>query len=914
MLVACGGGSSNNDTPPPPNQAPVPTITSPAAGATFKAGDTLTVIASASDAEDGALSASRLTWWAELHHDAHTHPFVQPTTGTGGPVTIPTRGETSDNIFYRLHLRATDSAGREVEVTRDVLPQKAQVTLATQPTGLSLTLDGPAVTAPHTFTGVVGVERDIGAADQNFNGRRYRFAGWSQGGAATQTLFTPSNNTTYTATFTDIGPVNNQPPTVSLTVAASGTVGVALPVSATAGDSDGSISQVEFFDGTTSIGVDTTAPYAISWTPTTAGARNLTARATDNGGASTTSSAIAVSVTQPVNQPPTVSVSAAATGTVGVATTVSATAADSDGTVARVEFFEGSTSIGVDTTAPYSVQWTPATQGARSLTARATDSAGASTTSAAVVVNVAAAPVNQPPSVALSATAADSDGSVTQVEFFDGATSLGVDATSPYGVSWTPGAAGTRGITARATDNQGAQTTSSVVNVNVSSGPDTQPPTVSLTAPANLADGLTGTLTITATAGDNVGVAGVLFQIDGIDIGSEDTTAPYQASLSAANFTSGQHVIRARARDAAGNLSPWSQATVRFGGSVNTPAGFTRNDTFVTGLSNATAFAQTPDGRLLVAQQGGALRVVKNGSLLTTPFLQLAVDSAGERGLIGVAVHPNFASNGWVYVYYTTTSGGVHNRISRFVASGDVSTGTETILVDLPGLSGATNHNGGAMHFGADGKLYVGVGDNANGAKAQDLNDPFGKMLRFNDDGSIPSDNPICTTAGNLACAVWARGLRNPFTFAVQPGTGRIHINDVGQGTWEEINLGAAGANYGWPQTEGPTTSAGITAPLLAYRHSDTSPAGSGPGGFFVGFAIAGGAFYPTNGTFPAAYRGNYFFADYVSGFVARVDLANGNAAYAFARGLSSPVDMRVGIDGALYVLTRGGIVRFSSP
>src|SRR5207237_6516476 len=116
------------------------------------------------------------------------------------------------------------------------------------------------------------------------------------------------------------------------------------------------------------------------------------------------------------------------------------------------------------------------------------------------------------------------------------------------------------------------------------------------------------------------------------------------------------------------------------------------------------------------------------------------------------------------------------------------------------------------------------------------------------------------TTLGVQRCAIWARGLRNPFTFAVQPGTGRIHINDVGQITWEEIDLGVAGANYGWPGSEGPDNLAsGFTAPLFAYKHSNASPAGSGPGGFFTGFAIAGGAFYPDSGNFPAAYRSSYF-------------------------------------------------------
>jgi glucose/arabinose dehydrogenase len=296
--------------------------------------------------------------------------------------------------------------------------------------------------------------------------------------------------------------------------------------------------------------------------------------------------------------------------------------------------------------------------------------------------------------------------------------------------------------------------------------------------------------------------------------------------------------------------------------------------------------------------------------------MTLSVDSTGERGLIGVTLDPNFSTNRYLYLYYTTPEGGVHNRISRFTANSlnpdIVSAGSESRIADLP-LLGATNHNGGALHFGSDGKLYVGVGDNAVGANAQDLNTPLGKMLRFNVDNtlSIPTDNPFCKTANTLKCAIWAYGLRNPYTFAVQPGTGHIHINDVGENTWEEIDFGTAGANYGWPATEGPTTAAGVTAPLFAYKHPPATPAETG---FFTGRAIAGGTFYPSIGTFPATYWGNYFFADYSSAFIGRLDVANGNAAYSFGSVSGNPVDMLVGTDGALYVLTQTGIVKFTPP
>ncbi len=445
--------------------------------------------------------------------------------------------------------------------------------------------------------------------------------------------------------------------------------------------------------------------------------------------------------------------------------------------------------------------------------------------------------------------------------------------------------------------------------------PDIDAPTVALTAPTALASNLTGTIAVSASANDNVGVTAVEFQIDGVPLGAAAASAPYATTLDTSAYPSGQHVVRARASDAAGNVSAWSSATVSFGGAVTQPAGFTRDEAWVTGLANASAFAQAPDGRLFVAEQAGTLRVVKNGALLATPFVSIAVDSNGERGLIGVALSPSFATDGFVYVYATRTAGGVHNRISRFTAAGDVAAvGSETTLVDLPPLSTATNHNGGGMRFGPDGKLYVGVGENANPPLAQDLSSPLGKLLRFNADGTIPNDNPFYATQAGLARAVWAYGLRNPFTFAFQPTSGRLHINDVGQNTWEEIDVGVAGANYGWPSSEGPDNlTAAFQAPLFTYKHSAANPPGSGPGGFFTGFAIAGGAFYPAAGAYPAGYRDQYYFADYVSQWVGRLDLVNGDA-YAFAKLSGAPVDMLVGNDGALYVLTRGNVTRISSP
>ncbi len=329
------------------------------------------------------------------------------------------------------------------------------------------------------------------------------------------------------------------------------------------------------------------------------------------------------------------------------------------------------------------------------------------------------------------------------------------------------------------------------------------------------------------------------------------------------------------------------------------PSGFA--ETLVaSGMSSPTAFAIAPDGRIFVCQQGGSLRVIENGSLLTTPFMTLSVNSSGERGLLGIAFDPSFASNNFLYVYYTTSTSPIHNRISRFTANGNVvQAGSELILADLETLS-ATNHNGGAMHFGQDGKLYIAVGENAVPSNSQTLNNRLGKMLRLNSDGTIPADNPFFNTATGNNRSIWTLGLRNPFTFAFQPGTGRMFINDVGQVTWEEVNDGIAGSNYGWPTCEGlcSPTNPNFRDPIYLYSNDAST------------CAITGGAFYnPTNATFPAQYVGKYFLADYCAGWIKYIDPTSPpgvGAATSFATGLSLPVDLQVANDGSLYYLQRG--------
>lgn len=357
-------------------------------------------------------------------------------------------------------------------------------------------------------------------------------------------------------------------------------------------------------------------------------------------------------------------------------------------------------------------------------------------------------------------------------------------------------------------------------------------------------------------------------------------------------------------------------------GAAVLPSGFT--DALVASLGGPTALAFTPDGRMLVTTQAGRLRVVQSNALVAAPALDLTgvICATSERGLLGVAVDPDFASNRFVYLYYTHNAfGACVNRVSRWVLSDANTASGEVVLVDRI-HSTAGNHNGGDLNFGKDGNLYVSVGDGGcdyaspsncgpNNDAARDRNVMVGKILRITrDPGVLPPDNPFlgagtgaCATTGSTTAGSWCReifasGLRNPFRFAFDPNAAgtRFYINDVGQATWEEIDLGAAAADYGWNVREGHCATgstsncgappAGMTNPILDYGRSD----GCG--------SITGGAFSPA-GLWPAAYDQRYFFSDYVCGriFVLNPDGLGGFTRGDFVTGLGdrSAVHLRFG-------------------
>src|SRR3954470_23188167 len=263
---------------------------------------------------------------------------------------------------------------------------------------------------------------------------------------------------------------------------------------------------------------------------------------------------------------------------------------------------------------------------------------------------------------------------------------------------------------------------------------------------------------------------------------------------------------------------------------------------FVSAGLSAPVFMTPPldDGRIFVVEQGARIRIVKNGALQTTPFLDITsrVLSGGERGLLSVAFHPNYATNHYFYVYFTTQTNG-DIRIERFTAtSADVADPATTHLILTVAHSSQSNHNGGLLTFGPDGMLYAGLGDGGGGGdplgNGQNFNALLGSLLRLDVDGGdpykIPTDNPFVGQAGKRG-EIWAKGLRNPWRYAFDGPTGRLYIADVGQDAREEVNVQAAtagGLNYGWNTMEGmscysPSTGcsqAGLTLPLLDYDHS----------------------------------------------------------------------------------------------
>ena len=326
---------------------------------------------------------------------------------------------------------------------------------------------------------------------------------------------------------------------------------------------------------------------------------------------------------------------------------------------------------------------------------------------------------------------------------------------------------------------------------------------------------------------------------------------------------------------------------------------------FIAGLSSPTAMAFTPDGRLFVTQQGGAVRIITAaGQLLSTPFLTVGVRSDEERGLLGIAIDPQFATNGFVYIFYSPNNAAV-TRVSRVTASGNlVVPSSEVTIFEYGNFSG--NHRGGDLHFGPDGLLYIATGDAGESANSQSVTSFDGKILRMNKDGTVPATNPTSFTSSSGATLtprrpsddfrkIWAIGLRNPYRFSFHDDTGAMRINDVGAGLREEVNVGVAGANYGWPTCEGMCVNAFTRNPIYTHERGPDPDHGC---------AITGGAFERGN-QFPAEYTDRYFLIDYCRTWLRYLRVDDSFALLPFTIPDSS-VDLKFAPDGSLLILGHG--------
>jgi len=341
-----------------------------------------------------------------------------------------------------------------------------------------------------------------------------------------------------------------------------------------------------------------------------------------------------------------------------------------------------------------------------------------------------------------------------------------------------------------------------------------------------------------------------------------------------------------------------------FGGTASavtvTDPGFTSSQ-YASGLTSATCMAWAPgsSNRLFVTIKTGAVRVIKNGALLGTPFATLSpIFTSSECGLLSVCFDPNFASNGYVYFFITVSNS--EQQIVRYTASGDVGINKVIIKGSLP-TKGA-NHDGGGISIGPDNKLYWAIGNNGNGLIPGEGNERttlVSKVGRANLDGSAPTDNPYYSATDGITARdyIWASGFRNPFTQTWQPGTNKLWVNVVGD-AYEQAFLVNRDDDVGGRSRENVQVAPYIR-PKISYRTN---------GG--VGGCITGGCFYDKT-VFPTQYRGNFFYGEFNLGRILRATFDSANNVTSsntvFASGITNITDTIVGPDSALYALSYGG-------
>lgn len=334
-------------------------------------------------------------------------------------------------------------------------------------------------------------------------------------------------------------------------------------------------------------------------------------------------------------------------------------------------------------------------------------------------------------------------------------------------------------------------------------------------------------------------------------------------------------------------------------------------------LDEATTVACLPDGRVLVGERSGRVRIVVGGALLPTDVVQVPSDvSNGERGLMALACAADFSATRHLYCYGTAPN--ARNRIVRYTLNGDVAVpGSEALVWECP-VPAQLGHNGGGFAFGGDGRIYLSIGEHYSSPNSQDPSTPLGKLLRMERDGSAPADNPFVGVPG-AEPRIWALGLRNPFRLALDPLDGAIWIGDVGGNSplaHEEVNRAARGANYGWPAQEGDACSSGdcsaYARPAWSVRHDDRVRVPVvGRAGVILGPVVR----HPS---WPAAMQGELLVADYPNRLLRRVAFDATGAVASDPLFLASPeagtlTDMDFAPDGSLWTTTFGPLWAGSS-
>jgi glucose/arabinose dehydrogenase len=827
------------------NRAPVAVINLPADGALYSAGDTINFNAQGSSDPDG--DPLTYEWKVVFHHEEHVHPFEDGIVGQSGSVVIPRSAENLPTTWYRIELTVTDDHGLSSSTYVDVKPRLVNLTFDPGDPNATITIDGVPHKGAYTETAVVGVERTISAPSQVVNGQELEFSHWSDGRPQTHVITTPATDTTYRAIFDVVNTepiprfailkqiVQNQVANFQRLVDAFGSGGVVDAVKDIA---------------STTLARATGVATAIVSNGSDLVLAVLKAPAEVGGTLVTTANRLvaALSDFDPL-------------GVLGAVQT---------GAVA----FSGEISHQINV-----------------IDRAVHDTRAAVLAAVSVPLPTAASALSLAGSTAPTANVVQSPNLLVNpsAELGDPSLSGHSSVTVP---GWT--VTGAAGEEAQIENQRLATTTASIAPTSASIVPDIATlKTCACTVIKQLVDVLGNVLQpILNPPSDPGGTPEppLLWAVLGF-VRREITRVLDLPPVARVVQTVKTSAVQ------------FYQALVTCGQpSQGLPADFERT-VLATGLTEPTDFEFLPDGRILITEKSGAIRVFENGQLNVQPLvvLPLAANLTAERGLSGIEVDPHF-DDGNPYIYVSYISPENHLRLSRLTVMGDnADLASEIVLVESE-LESGNIHHGGELAFGPDGMLYWSIGENGFNPNAQDLTNLHGKVLRVNPyvlnaDGTatVPADNPFVETPGAKP-QIYAYGFRNPFRFTFTPN-GQLLLGDVGDQSWEELNIVTAGANYGWPGAEGVCTGCEFVNPVYAYEHTPPPSRAASLTSVLV----------YTGETFGESYENKVFIADFTLGWIKVLtfdsEFSSVISEETFDNNAGTPVKLVQGPDGNIYQL-----------